>query len=314
MKYSPTTEERIWSILSHLSAIAFGMGILLPVIGWSEQRRKSNYAAFQCLQALGYQSLGYTTWILVSLLVVIALMFVTISKLAAASGRDEDITFLLGPSLTIHFVIAMALIGLYAIFPVLAAISCARGKEFYYPIIGNHLARYLGYGRVDDQEWLIEEREDRWVAAMGHFSVIIALWGILAPLTAWILQSKRSLFLRLQSIQTLIYQAGVTILFFSAGFVYLFGLGIFVGTIGFGGEPNLNNSTAMVGLIVFVIFMLIAFVIILIVPLFHIMGQWAGYRVLKGDNYYYPVLGRLVEKTISRKTSLPESTPPRTAV
>ena len=47
--------------------------------------------------------------------------------------------------------------------------------------------------------------------------------------------------------------------------------------------------------------MLIVFVIILIVPLFHILGQWAGYRVLKGDDYRYPLVGRLVEKWTVKK-------------
>jgi uncharacterized membrane protein len=41
-------------------------------------------------------------------------------------------------------------------------------------------------------------------------------------------------------------------------------------------------------------------VIVLVVPLFHIMGQWAGYRILKGDDYRYPVAGNLVEKQIAK--------------
>src|SRR5512142_3008429 len=71
MNTTPNTEDRIWSILSHLSSLAFGMGIVLPIIGWSDQRRKSNYASFQSLQALGYQSLGFTIWILSYLVIVI---------------------------------------------------------------------------------------------------------------------------------------------------------------------------------------------------------------------------------------------------
>ncbi|MGE5377911.1 MAG: DUF4870 domain-containing protein, partial [Bacteroidota bacterium] len=75
MNSSPTTEERIWAVISHLSALAFGMGLALAILGWSEQRRKSKYASFQCLQALGYQSLGYTVWLL-SYLVVAVLFLV----------------------------------------------------------------------------------------------------------------------------------------------------------------------------------------------------------------------------------------------
>ena len=68
---TPSTEDRVWTVLAHISALSFGMGILLPVVGWSDQRRKSNYASFQCLQALGYQSLGFTIWVLSYLVLVI---------------------------------------------------------------------------------------------------------------------------------------------------------------------------------------------------------------------------------------------------
>src|ERR1043165_8953429 len=89
MNKSPNTEERIWAVFAHLSALALGMGLLLPIIGWSEQRRKSKYASFQCLQALGYQSLGYTVWLLAYLLViVIALVMVTIKS--AQTGRTAE--------------------------------------------------------------------------------------------------------------------------------------------------------------------------------------------------------------------------------
>jgi len=40
--------------------------------------------------------------------------------------------------------------------------------------------------------------------------------------------------------------------------------------------------------------------------LFHIMGQWAGYRVLKGDNYRYPVIGKLVEKRLLQSSMASE--------
>jgi uncharacterized membrane protein len=46
--------------------------------------------------------------------------------------------------------------------------------------------------------------------------------------------------------------------------------------------------------------------IMLFVPLLHIMGQWAGYRILKGDEYRYPVVGRLVEKWVSKNTKSTE--------
>jgi len=303
MKNLPTTEERIWSVLAHLSAIAFGMGILLPVIGWSEQRRKSNYASFQCLQALGYQSLGFTVWLLTYLVLVIILVVIFTMSLGFM-GQDNNVSgSIVGIWTGIFFFVIFGTLGLYFLLPVIAAVACALGKDFRYPIMGNRLARYLGFDASesgDEPTWLIEDHEDRWVSAIAHFSVIIAIWGMLAPLTAWILQGKRSLFLKFQSIQTVVYQAGVTILFFGAGVIYMFGFFVFIVMTGFGRNMSeLNSSAGIVGLIFLFGSMLIALIIILFLPLFHILGQWAGYRVLKGDDYHYPLLGAMVEKRIT---------------
>ena len=300
MKNLPSTEERIWSVIAHLSAIAMGMGLLLPIVGWSEQRRKSKYASFQCLQALGYQSLGYTVWILFTLLVVVFTSIVAVAGIANVENLEADMMGIVIAHVTLMF----GLIGVYFVLPVIAAVACAFGKDFHYPLMGNRLARYLGYDLAqagDEQNVLIEDHEDRWVASMGHFAVIIILWGLLVPLTAWILQGKRNLFLKFQSLQTLVYQVCLTLLFFGGMFLYMAGALVLLGTLGLSGGPDIGTSTGMIGLVFFIVLMLIVFVIILIVPLFHILGQWAGYRVLKGDDYRYPLVGRLVEKWTVKK-------------
>ena len=298
MKNTPSTEERIWAVIAHLSAIAMGMGLLLPVIGWSEQRRKSKYASFQCLQALGYQSLGYTVWILFTLVVIIVSGVSTVAGMANIENLQTEMLSIVIAHTTLMF----GLIGIYFALPIIAAVACAFGKEFRYPFMGKRLVRYVGYDASVEQEWLIEDHEDRWVASMGHFSVIIMLWGLLVPLTAWILQGKRSLFLKFQSVQTLVFQVGLTLLFFAGLFLYVAGAIVLLGTVGLSGDAAID-STGMIGLVIFFVCMLIFFVIVLIVPLFHIMGQWAGYRVLKGDDYHYPLVGKLVEKRLAKTQS-----------
>src|SRR6478672_3425417 len=103
MNPSTTTEDRLWGVLSHLSSLAFGMGILLPIIGWSDQRHKSNYASFQSLQALGYQSLGFTICILSYLVVfiVVLITLVIMSFQAEKAGKSFDLFF--GPSAILLF-------------------------------------------------------------------------------------------------------------------------------------------------------------------------------------------------------------------
>jgi len=294
MKTLPSNEERIWAVIAHLSALAMGMGLLLPIVGWSEQRSKSKYVAFQCLQALGYQSLGYTVWILVTLIVV---MFTSIGAIAGLANVENLQEEMIGIMIA-HTTLMFGLIGVYFALPIIAAVACVLGKDFHYPMLGKRLARYVGYDSGIEQDGLIEDHEDRWVVSMGHFTVIIMLWGMLAPLTAWILQGKRSLFLKFQSLQTLVFQLGVTLLFFGGIFLYFVGAFVLISTIGLNGGTEMT-SAGIAGLVIFFIFILIFLVIILIVPLFHMMGQWAGYRVLKGDDYHYPVVGNLVKKRIS---------------
>ncbi len=304
MNTSPTTEERIWAVLAHLSALAFGMGILLPIIGWSEQRRKSKYASFQCLQALGYQSIGYTAWLLSYLIVLIGALAVIVVMSYWAEKNQEPFDPLAGPTMVLVLVAAFGFLALYILLPIIAAIACALGRDFRYPIMGHRLAKYLGYQQVDgDSEWLIEAHEERWVAGMGHFTVIIFLWGLIAPVTTWILQGRRSAYLKFQSVQTSVYQSVVNVLFLGASFIYFIGFFALIATTGLAGNAGNMSSLGLFSFAIFIIFSLIAFVVFLAIPLFHILGQWAGYRVLKGDSYHYPLVGKLVEKRIPNKTN-----------
>src|SRR5215216_4343445 len=300
MNASPTTEERIWAVLSHLSAIAFGMGILLPIIGWSEQRRTSKYASFQCLQALGYQALGYTVWALFSVVILIPFVIIRLPTLNAARGPNT-----VGIWMDTYVMLIFSLLGSYFLLPMMAAVSCAFGKDFRYPIMGNRLTRYLEWNTSQsnvENNWFHESHEDHWVAAMGHFSILIVFWGMLAPLTTWIFQGKRNSFLKFQTVQTLVYQAGATLLYLGTVFLYIIGLTVLLAMMGLTGSIKLGSPMEIVGIIFMGASFLVLFITILFVPLFHILGQWAGYRVLKGDNYHYPVIGKLTERWIANQT------------
>lgn len=301
MNTKPSVSERLWAVVAHLSALALGIGLPLAVIGWSENRRKSRYAAFQSLQALGYQTLGYTLWLILTLIIVVGSSFGFVAGLENIDILEADLnTWMAGYSLFLF-----GLTALYFAPPLVAAVACALGLNFRYPLMGSRLARYVGYEASAEGEWLNEEHEDRWVASMGHFAIIIVPWGLLAPITAWALQGKRSRFLKFQSLQTLAYQLGVLLLDAAAVFFYFFGLIVFFVTIGFE-DSALNSTSAAAGAIVFLVSLLFVILIVLAAPLLHILGQWAGYRVLKGDAYRYPILGRVVEKRLE-KTELSRS-------
>lgn len=295
MKATPSTEERVWAVLAHLSALAFGMGLLLPIIGWAEQRRKSKFVAYHCLQALGYQSLGYTVWLLGYLLfIVIVIILMMIVAIGSAGNEDALTASIIGFDIFL-FIYIFASLGIYFLLPVIAAVACGMGRNFQYPFMGRRLANYLEYN-LENENWLDEDHEDRWVAAAGHFSIILTFWGMLAPATAWILQGKRSAWLKFQSAQTIVFHMCVLALGFFAGVIYMIGFVAFIALTGFSGDTAMSSSTGLIGIVVMFGSMIVALLIVLIVPLFHIMGQWAGYRVLKGDDYRYPVIGKLVAR------------------
>src|SRR5436189_2490756 len=123
MNSSLTTEERIWAVFSHLSALALGMGIVLPIIGWSEQRRKSKYASFQCLQALGYQSLGYTVWLLSYLLLIVVFVVIMVVSVSVTGNSGNSLDTFMGVWMSIFIIIIFGTLGLYLLLPVIAAIA-----------------------------------------------------------------------------------------------------------------------------------------------------------------------------------------------
>jgi uncharacterized Tic20 family protein len=258
------------------------------------------------LQALGYQSLGYTIWLLTYIVLVVLLAVIFMFMAASAENGSPAIV----TATVIFMLVIFGLLALYLLLPVVAAIACGFGKDFRYPILGTRLAKYVGFQKVNDEGVaLSEEHEERWVASMGHFSVIIALWGLLAPVSTWILQGKRSPFLKFQSIQTTIYQGIVNLLYLGAGGVYFLGILLMFILMLITGDAGMNTPAGMVSLIVFFLSFLIAALIGLAIPLFHILGQWAGYRVLKGDNYRYPILGILVEKRLAKSYGVQELAP-----
>jgi uncharacterized Tic20 family protein len=311
MNNTPTTEERVWAILSHLSAILFGIGMIIPLMGWSEQRRKSNYATFHALQALGYQSLGYTVWLLVYLLLIV-LLVVFFTAGAIFFGQSESaMNSVMGIWFALFFLVIFGSLGLYFILPIIAAIACGFGRDFRYPIMGSRLEHYLCYDptrSTAELVWFNEEHETHWVAAMGHFSVIIMLWGMLAPLTVLLMRAKNNVFLKFQSIQTLMYHALTVLLFIIGIFLYMFGIFSSIALMGITNGPTFKSPLGTLGIVILFSSISIFLLIMLIIPLFHILGQWAGYRVLKGDNYHYPLIGRLAEKWFIRQDQSIEET------
>ncbi|GAB4484315.1 MAG: hypothetical protein Fur0016_08680 [Anaerolineales bacterium] len=292
---SPSTQDRTLAVIAHLSALAFGSGVFVPAALWSENRRKSAYVRFQTLQALGYQSLGYTLWVLGALLlfIVFYIGLLVIALLVPNAAQNETILAVFSIAIV---VMMFGLMGIYLFVPIIGAVLCGLGKDFHYPLLGGRLARSLGYQPEagDNSPELDSAFEERFAAAMSHFAVILPLWGLLAPAWLWISHKSHSSWLKFQSAQTTLYQGIVNVLYFGLTFASVF--------IGFGSMAlfammaDLGEWTAMAGMMVMICLLGCTG---LIVPLFHILGQWAGLQTLRGRDFKYPFLGGWVAKRIS---------------
>jgi len=78
---SPSGNDKIWSMLSHLSAL-FGVGIILPLVVYLAMRKDSEYVASNAREALNFH-----ISIFIYVLCCIPLMFVLVGiPLAIAIG------------------------------------------------------------------------------------------------------------------------------------------------------------------------------------------------------------------------------------
>lgn len=296
----PSTEERVIAVISHLTALAFGAGLVLPAIMWSENRRNpaavrgtSGYLRFQTLQALGYQTLGYTVWLL-GLFLLLILFYVLLFILALVIPNAAQNQIIPSVLSVVLLVVVFGWLAVYSLIAIVGAVSCGLGKDFCYPILGNRLARFLGYQiSAAPSTSLDSAAEERFAASMGHFAVIIPLWGLLAPAYLWISQGKNSLYLKFQSAQTTLYQIIVNLLLFGLTF-----LAIVLGVISIPLSAIYLNSGEWAAVAGMMVMICLLSLVGLIIPIFHILGQWAGLQVLRGNDFRYPLLGGWVAKWI----------------
>ncbi len=151
-------------------------------------------------------------------------------------------------------------------------------------------------------------REDNVVAALCHLSALLPLIGLAVPLTIWLTQRDRAPLLGYQALQAFVYQiAGIAAYFilyicqmgFMMGSFAIIPFAILLSSDASNTSGGGNDAMAAFMIVVFAIFMLVFMIIYFFQcvgwPLFMVLAMWATWRILKGDPYQYPILGRWVE-------------------
>ncbi len=124
-KYNHSGDEKLWATLAHLSIVPVvtlqGLGLFVTMFIFYFKRRTSPWLAFQTLQALTFQAIIFTLFLLLRLI-------------------PDD---MLGNSNSYTSMAFWIQVGVIVVFmgAVMGAVRCAIGYNFRYPIIGNPIQR-----------------------------------------------------------------------------------------------------------------------------------------------------------------------------
>jgi uncharacterized Tic20 family protein len=145
---APSQNDKIMAALAHISAILPFMGVIAPIIIWVTQKDKSEYVAFQALQAVAYQLLMILAWFIG--MGCYMLSFFTMFLAIPFAGSNGDVDPSVAPLFALGFAIPFIIFGaifiggaLFVLYGLIGAIQVFQGKDFRYIIIGNQLANYL---------------------------------------------------------------------------------------------------------------------------------------------------------------------------
>lgn len=141
----PSQNDKIMAALAHISAILPFMGVIAPIVIWATQKDKSEYVAFQALQAVAYQLVMILAWF-IGMGCYMFSFFGTFVFIPFAEGSGNEVSpfFMLG--FLLPFITMGALFigsGIFVLYGLIGAIQVFQGKDFRYLIIGNRLAKYL---------------------------------------------------------------------------------------------------------------------------------------------------------------------------
>jgi len=145
--------DRIMAALAHITAVIPMMGMIAPIIIWATQKDKSEYVAFQSLQAIIYQLSIILAWLLGMGCYMAAFfgMFILIPLSDSFSNSVPMDIF--GVFLPFLVMLVMMFGGIaYVIYGVVAAVMTFQGKNFRYVVIGNRLEKYLSEGKTENEK------------------------------------------------------------------------------------------------------------------------------------------------------------------
>ena len=127
-----TSDEKLMSLLSHLSILIPNIGVIAPIIIWINQKEKSKFVKFNAIQAIFYQ-LALFVLMMLFIFTGIILMLISIPFISANPNADPGTLFFIS---MIFMFLYFPLWFFFAIYAVVAAVKSYKGRIFRYLIIG----------------------------------------------------------------------------------------------------------------------------------------------------------------------------------
>jgi uncharacterized Tic20 family protein len=139
--------------------------------------------------------------------------------------------------------------------------------------------------------------DERIMAALAHGSVMLFGWGFFAPLIIWITYRKKSTFVTFHALQALVYQLFQTVYWWIYYGILI--TGVVIGMMAsFTAAEQTGDLSSPYGFISLQIIFLAG--IFLGFALYALFGVLGAILTLARKDYRYPILGRWLERYLSR--------------
>ena len=145
---TPNQDERVMAALAHVAVILPTMGIIAPIVIWATQKEKSQYVAFQALQALAYQLCMIAAFLIGIACYMCSFFSTFISTFSTIPLQALQVPQWVESFIPLSFVIPMLVFGgiflggfIFIVYGIIAAFMAFQGKPFRYIIIGRRVER-----------------------------------------------------------------------------------------------------------------------------------------------------------------------------
>ncbi len=126
------SDEKLMSLLSHLSIVIPNIGIIAPIVIWVTQKDKSKFVRFNAIQAIFFQ-LVFFILIMLSIFIGLILMFISLPFIIKNPDAAPGVLFWVSMGImNLYFPLWL----IFSIYAAVAAIRSFKGKIFRYIIIG----------------------------------------------------------------------------------------------------------------------------------------------------------------------------------